>query len=93
MIIMEQAKTSGKPEKIIEKMVEGRIGKFFSEFVLLEQISVIDNETKIFKAVEKAEFECGAPLKISGFQRFALGEGLEKNSNDFASEVAATINN
>ena len=93
MILMEQAKISGKPEKIIEKMVEGRIGKFFSEFVLLEQISVIDNETKIFKAVEKAEFECGAPLKISGFQRFSLGEGLEKNSNDFASDVAATINN
>ena len=92
MILTEQAKTSGKPDKIIEKMVEGRLGKFFSEFVLMEQISVIDSETKISKAIENAESECGAPLSIAGFQRFSLGEGLEKNANDFAAEVAATIN-
>ncbi len=89
-VYVEQAKESGKPENIIEKMVEGRMKKFFKESVLLSQIFVMDNETPIEKVVKNAESEVGAPIALKGFVRMQLGEGVEKKEEDFAAEVAKT---
>ena len=89
-VYMEQARESGKPENIIEKMVEGRMKKFFKESVLMSQIFVMDNETPIEKVVKNAEAEVGAPVKLTGFVRMQLGEGVEKKEEDFAAEVAKT---
>lgn len=88
-ILTDQAKASGKPDEIIAKMVEGRLRKYYEEVVLTEQIFVIDGESKIAKAVEAAGKDVGAPVKITGFVRYALGEGVEKEESDFAAEVAA----
>ena len=88
-VLAEQARASGKPEAIIEKMVEGRIRKYYEEVCLLEQTYVIDGETKVRKVVENAVKDVGAPVKVTGFARFALGEGIEKAQSDFAAEVAA----
>lgn len=88
-VLAEQARASGKPENIIEKMVEGRVRKYYEEVCLLEQTYVIDGETKLRKVVENAAKEIGAPVKVTGFTRFALGEGIEKAQSDFAAEVAA----
>ncbi len=90
-VLSEQARASGKPEEIIEKMVDGRIRKYYEEAVLLEQIFVIDGETKISKVVANAEKEAGAPVKLVGFVRMCLGEGIEKEESDFAAEVAAAV--
>ena len=88
-ILVDQAKGSGKPEAIIAKMVEGRLRKYYEEVVLLEQTYVIDGETKVGKVVEAAAKEVGAPVALTGFVRFALGEGIEKApTDDFAAEVA-----
>ncbi len=89
-VLAEQARASGKPEEIIEKMVEGRLRKYYEEVCLMEQTFVIDNETKVSKAVETAGQDAGGGIKVTGFKRFALGEGLEKKEEDFAAEVAAT---
>jgi elongation factor Ts len=89
----DMARESGKPEEIIEKMVEGRMQKFYSENTLLHQVWVIDGESKVAKVLEQAEKELGAPVKVAGFVRFALGEGVEKEEQDFAAEVAATLGN
>ena len=91
-ILKEQALASGKPENVVDKMVEGRIRKYYEETVLVEQIYVIDGESKISKVIEAAGKEAGAPIKITGFARFALGDGIEKKQEDFAAEVAAQIN-
>jgi len=91
VILTEQARATGRPENIIEKMVEGRVRKFYEEVVLLEQTFVIDNETKISEVLENAAKEVGAPVKITGFVRFALGEGIEKKLENLADEVAATL--
>jgi elongation factor Ts len=89
-IFIEQARESGKPENIIEKMVEGRMRKFFEESVLMSQIFVIDGENTVEKALKAAESDVGAPIRLTGFVRMALGEGLEKRDDgDFAAEVAA----
>jgi len=83
-VLSEQARASGKPEAIIEKMVEGRIKKYYEEVVLLEQVWVHDGETRVRAVVAKA----GA--KLAGFERFALGEGVDRGpQGDFAAEVAA----
>lgn len=87
-VLTEQAAGSGKPAEIIAKMVEGRIRKFYQEVVLLEQTFVIDGETQVGKAVEKAAKDAGAPIEVTGFVRFQLGEGIEKKADDFAAEVA-----
>ncbi|HEY7991586.1 MAG TPA: translation elongation factor Ts [Stellaceae bacterium] len=89
-ILREQAKASGKADAIIDKMVEGRLKKFYEETVLTEQIFVIDGESRMTKVMEQAAKELGAPVKVTGFARFALGEGIDKGTNDFAAEVAAT---
>ena len=85
--LIEQARESGKPENIIEKMIEGRIRKFYEEVCLLDQTFVIDGESKVGKAVEAA----GDGLAIKSFTRFGLGEGIEKKEEDFAAEVAAAV--
>ncbi|NRA29596.1 MAG: elongation factor Ts [Parvularculaceae bacterium] len=82
-VLSEQARASGKPDNIIEKMVEGRIRKFYEESVLLEQIFVIDGETKIKDVVKNAGAE------LTSYVRFELGEGIEKEEDDFAAEVAS----
>ncbi len=88
-IFSEQALASGKPENIVEKMVEGRINKFYGEVSLTKQAFVINPDLTVEAALAQAEKEIGAPAKISGIVRFALGEGVEKEESDFAAEVAA----
>jgi elongation factor Ts len=88
-ILSEQALASGRPANVIEKMVEGRLRKYYEETVLLEQLYVVDGESRVSAVVEKAAKEIGAPVTISGFRRFALGEGIERKESDFAAEVAA----
>ncbi|MGI9521772.1 MAG: translation elongation factor Ts, partial [Hyphomicrobiaceae bacterium] len=89
-IYLEQAKQSGKPQNIIDKMVEGRLRKeFFQQVALLQQTYVIDGKATVEQAIKTAEKEIGAAIKISGFVRYALGEGIEKKEDDFAAEVAA----
>ncbi len=90
-VLSEQARASGKPEEIIAKMVEGRLRKYYEEVVLNEQIFVIDGETKISKVIENAAKDAGAPIKLTGFARYVLGEGIEKKEDDFAAEVAAAV--
>lgn len=82
-VLTEQAAASGKPPAVIEKMVDGRIRKFYEEVVLLEQVWVHDGESRVKAVVEKAGLKC------TGFARFQLGEGIEKPVTDFAAEVAA----
>ncbi len=77
-VLGEQARESGRPEDIIAKMVEGRLRKFYEETVLLEQVFVMDNESKISKVIENAAKDVGAAVTMSGFVRFELGEGVEK---------------
>jgi len=88
-IFAEQARESGKPENIIEKMVDGRMRKFYEEVVLLKQAFVIDPDKTVAQAMKDAETDIGAPVSVSAFVRFALGEGIEKEETDFAAEVAA----
>jgi elongation factor Ts len=88
-VFSEQARQSGKPENIIEKMVDGRLRKFYEEVVLLKQAFVLDPEKTVEAAVKAAEKEAGAPVKIAAFARLTLGEGVEKKHEDFAAEVAA----
>lgn len=91
-IFREQAKASGKAADIIEKMVDGRLRKFYEEVVLLEQTFVMDGETKISKVLENASKDAGAPIKLTAYARFQVGEGIEKEQEDFAAEVAKVVN-
>ena len=92
-VLREQAQVSGKTEAIVERMVEGRLRKFYEESVLLEQVFVIDGESRVGKIVEAAAKDAGAPIRIAGFTRFVLGEGVEKPPTDFAAEVGAQLKN
>ena len=83
-VLAEQARASGKPDAIIEKMVDGRIRKYYEEVVLLEQVWVHDGESRVKAVLAKS----GAT--VADFARFNLGEGIEKQAADFAAEVAAT---
>ncbi len=89
--LAKQARASGKPEEIIEKIVEGQMRKFYEEFCLLDQIFVIDAETKVEKVLAAATANVGKPVSVGAFGLFVLGEGLEKKKEDFAAEVAAAI--
>lgn len=89
-VLREQAKAEGKPAEIVEKMLEGRMRKFYEEICLLEQVFVMDGETKISALLEKAAKDVGAPVSLVGYSRIQLGEGIEKEAVDFAAEVAAT---
>lgn len=88
-VFAEQARESGKPDNIIEKMVEGRIRKFYQESVLLNQSFVMNPDVTVAEAVKAAEAEAGAPIVLKAFALFKLGEGIEKEEADFAAEVAA----
>ncbi len=90
-IFREQSLASGKSEEVIEKMIEGRIRKYLEEVVLCEQVYVIDGKSKISKVVEEAVKDVGAPVVLLGFERFELGEGIEKKTTDFAAEVAEQL--
>lgn len=88
-VFSEQAAASGKPADIIGKMVEGRLRKYYEEVCLLDQLFVIDGENKISQVLANAAKDVGAAVTISGYVRYALGEGVEKEVKDFAAEVAA----
>lgn len=90
-VLREQAESSGKPAEIVDKMVEGRLRKFYEEVVLLNQTFIIDGETKVSKVIERVAKELGTPVDIAGTLRFALGEGIEREESDFAAEVAAQL--
>jgi elongation factor Ts len=81
-VLADQARASGKPENIIEKMVEGRLRKFYEESVLLEQVFVIDGETKVGKVLENAAKDAGGPIELVGFARLELGDGVEKSDDE-----------
>lgn len=90
-IYEEQAKISGKPANIIEKMVEGRVRKFYEEVVLQEQAFIMDPDKKVKDVVVEASKELGAPIVLKSFVRYGLGEGLEKKNEDFAAEVSSCL--
>ena len=89
-VLIDQAMASGKPKEIAEKMVHGRMNKFYQEVVLNEQVSVVDGETKIKDLVKKLSSEINHEVKIKGFKILKLGEGIEVGESNFAAEVAAT---
>ena len=89
-VLIDQAMSSGKPKEIAEKMVQGRMHKFFQEVVLNEQVSVVDGETKIKDLIKRTSLELKTEIKIKGFKVLKLGEGVEIEESDFAAEVAAT---
>jgi elongation factor Ts len=90
-VLTEKAGQTGKAADIIAKMVEGGVRKFQQEVVLLEQAFIMDGKTKVAKVVDEAAKLVGAPVRLAGYLRFALGEGIEKKSEDFAAEVAAQL--
>jgi elongation factor Ts len=79
-VLRDQAGTTGKSADIVERMVEGRLRKFYEDSVLLDQVYVIDGESRISKVVEAAANSAGSPIQITGFVRFALGEGVERTA-------------
>jgi elongation factor Ts len=89
-VLIDQAMSSGKPKEIAEKIVQGRLQKFFQEVVLNEQTSVIDGETKIKDIIKNLSNDLGTDVRIKDFKILKLGEGIEVAENDFAAEVAAT---
>lgn len=91
-VFKDQAMASGKPAEIAEKMVEGRIRKFYEEVVLPEQVFVLDGKATVTQAMEAASKDVGGPISLTGFVRFTLGEGIEKKEDDFAAEVAKVAN-
>ena len=91
-VLTEQALDSGKPKEVIDKMVDGRIKKFFDEIVLLEQLFVLsDDKLKVRQEIANIEKELGSKIVIKNFVRFSLGEGIEREEKDFASEVAEAV--
>ena len=88
-IMRAKALESGKPENIIEKILEGQINKFFGETCLLEQVYVVDTDHKVGKVVDALAKEIGGQVTLSAYERFQLGEGIEKKDDDFAAEVAS----
>ena len=88
-IAVEKANESGKPANIVEKMVDGTMAKFAKENALLSQLFVIDGKTPVADVVAQVAKDAGAPIAVKGFKRFQLGEGIAKDTSDFAAEVAA----
>ena len=88
-IMRAKAIESGKPENIVDKIIEGQINKFYGETCLLEQVYVIDTDQKVGKVVEALAKEVGGKVALSAYVRFQLGEGIEKKEDDFAAEVAS----
>ena len=92
-IFTEQSRASGKPDNIIEKMIEGRIRKFLEEIVLLDQAFVIDGKIKISDVIANLAKELGTSVELKNFVRLEIGEGIEKEESNFADEVAAVAKN
>lgn len=92
-VLREQALASGKPAEIVDKMIEGRLRKYYQEVVLLEQAFVINPDQTVKKALAEAAKDAGGPITVAAIRRFALGEGIEKAETDFAAEVAAATGN
>jgi elongation factor Ts len=90
-IYAEQARASGKPDNIIDKIVDGRMRKFYEEVVLLEQAFVIDPDLKVKAAIERVAEAVGSTIVVTGFERFALGEGLAARTSNLAEEVSAQL--
>ncbi len=90
-VLVEQARDSGRPDPIIEKMVEGRMRKFFGEVVLTEQVWVIDNKTRVSDALASVVRDTGVAARLTGLACLVLGEGIEKRPSDLAAEVADTL--
>jgi elongation factor Ts len=90
-VLRSQALESGKAAGIVDRMVEGRLRKFYEESVLLDQVYVIDGESRVGKVVEAAAQEARTPIAIAAFVRFALGEGIDRPTTDFAAEVGAQL--
>ncbi len=90
-IFREQALASGKPAEFVDKMVEGRLRKFYEEVVLEEQVFVMDGKTRVKDVIASTGKEISQPIRLMGFVRFSLGEGIEKTETDFAAEVAAQL--
>ncbi len=88
----ETALASGKPADIVEKMLEGRMRKYYEEVCLTEQAFIIDPDSKVSAVIEKAAKDAGSPIKLVGYTRYVLGEGIEKEVVDFAAEVASVVN-
>jgi len=89
-VLSEKAKAQGKPANVIEKIVESGLKTFYKEVCLLEQPFIHDDKKSVAQALKESEGKAGAPIKLTGFVRFALGEGIERPDSDFAAEVAAT---
>lgn len=89
--LIEQARATGRTDDVIEKMIDGRMRKFYEQSVLLEQTYIMDGERQVRQVIEEKAKEIGAAIQLKGFVRFAIGEGIEKVEGDFAAEVAATL--
>jgi elongation factor Ts len=90
-VLREQAAKTGKPANIVEKMIQGRLSKFYEEVCLLEQKFVMDDSKKIKDVVKEAAKMHGIDLKLTGYVRLQVGEGLQSQAKDFASEVAEAV--
>ncbi|MEX2128755.1 MAG: translation elongation factor Ts [Xanthobacteraceae bacterium] len=88
-VLAAKARATGKPDNVVEKIVDSGVKTFYKEVTLLDQAFVHDASKSVAQALKEAEGQAGAPIKVSGFLRFALGEGVEKQEQDFAAEVAA----
>jgi elongation factor Ts len=88
-VLADKYRQQGKPENVIEKIVESGLKTYYKEVCLLEQAFIHDSAKSVAQAVKEAEGKVGAPIKVTGFVRYALGEGIEKQESDFAAEVAA----
>jgi elongation factor Ts len=88
-VLADKYRQQGKPENVIEKIVESGLKTFYKEVCLLEQAFIHDSGKSVAQALKEAEGKIGAPVKVSGFVRYALGEGIDKQESDFAAEVAA----
>jgi elongation factor Ts len=91
-VLTDKAREDGRPENMIAKIVDGQIAKFQREVVLLEQAFVMDTDVTVKQLIERTGKELGSPVKVTGFVRLALGEGIEKKADDFAAEVASMTN-
>ena len=88
-VLADKYRQQGKPEAMIEKIVESGLKTYYKEVTLLEQPYIHDSGKSVAQALKEAEGKVGGPIKIAGFVRYALGEGVEREDNDFAAEVAA----
>jgi elongation factor Ts len=88
-VLAEKFKAQGKPANVIEKIVESGLKTLYKEVCLLDQPFIFDDKKSVAQAVKEAEAKVGAPIKVTGFVRFALGEGIERAADDFGGEVAA----